>query len=407
MKKKICLYFLGFFIVLLLCGCSRYSRIDDHIMHSDPLETIEEDKKEGKMTSEDSVAELMSGMSIREKVGQLFFVRPDAIDINYTLEEIQDSNAEGSLLVSGEMEDFYRDYPAGGFVIFGKNIDNPEQLSSFVSQLHGLNEIQPMICIDEEGGMVSRIANSESFDVEKFPNMQTIAESGDAGKAYYLGSTIGDYLNRFGFDVDFAPVADVNTNPDNPVIGVRAFGNNPELAGEMVASVLNGLHDSGIMGCIKHFPGHGDTKTDTHSGYAETSKSWEEIKSCEILPFLAGIDAGTDMVMAAHIAAPDVTGTDEPCSLSYTMLTEKLRNEIGYDGIIITDALAMDAIKDKYSSSEASVLAFSAGADILLMPYDYAEAFEGMVKAVEEGKISISRLDESVYRILTAKYNCN
>ncbi|MBQ6255373.1 MAG: glycoside hydrolase, partial [Clostridia bacterium] len=147
----------------------------------------------------------------------------------------------------------------------------------------------------------------------------------------------------------------------------------------------------------------GDTATDTHTGYAETMKTWEEISACEMVPFRAGIEAGTEFVMTAHIAAPQVTGTDEPATMSYILLTEKLRGELGFEGIIITDALSMGAIREKYSSSEACIRCIQAGVDILLMPYDYYEAFDGVVQAVETGVIPESRIDESVYRILSFK----
>ena len=389
-------------IVAVFCGCEKKIFSKDY-SESTHLTIIE--GEQGKLENEnDLLKNIMSEMTVREKVGQLFFVRPDAVDPDITPEEIADSSSDGSKMITDKMAEMYREYPAGGFVIFGKNISDPEQLKELIVGLHDLNSVRPLICVDEEGGWVARIANSGVFEVPVFPNMQTIADSGDVSSAYELGKTIGGYLKELGFDVDFAPVADVNTNPDNPIIGERAFGNDPQLAGRMVARVLDGLHSQGIMGCIKHFPGHGDTVTDTHTGYAETLKDWNEIRNCELIPFCDGIDADTDMIMAAHIAVPNVTGTSEPSSMSYEMLTEKLRGEIGYDGLIITDALAMEAIHEKYNSAEAAVKAFTAGADILLMPYDYPEAFEGVLGAVESGEITEDRLDESVYRILSAKY---
>jgi beta-N-acetylhexosaminidase len=204
-------------------------------------------------------------------------------------------------------------------------------------------------------------------------------------------------------DIDFAPVADVNTNPLNPVIGDRAFGDDPATAAALVKQVIFGLHESGVASCIKHFPGHGDTSTDTHTGYAETGKTWEEMLNCEMIPFRAGIEAGTELLMTAHIAAPAVTGSDVPATMSHIFLTEKLRGELGYRGLIITDALSMGAIRDKYTSAEACIACIEAGADILLMPYDYFEAFDGVVQAVEEGRLTEERIDESLYRILRLK----
>ncbi len=353
---------------------------------------------------EDPVIAAMNGMTIEEKVGQLFIIRPDALDPALSNETINDPDAEGVLAVSGKMAETYLNYPAGGFCIFGKNIDTPTQVRALNRDLHALNsEFVPLICIDEEGGWVARLANSSGFDLPKFDNMQYIAQTGDPGNAYHVGYEIGRYLSEYGIDVDFAPVADVNTNPDNPIIGVRAFGDDPQVAAEMVAAVIEGLHSQGIMSSVKHFPGHGDTKTDTHTGTAETLKTWEEITACEMIPFMAGIEAGTDFVMVAHIALPNVTGTDEPASMSYLIMTEKLRGELGYEGLIITDAIAMDAINETYGSSAGSVQAILAGADVVLMPYDYEEAFNAVVDAVRNGTITAERLDESVYRILSYK----
>ena len=298
----------------------------------------------------------------------------------------------------------YERYPCGGFALFRKNILDPGQLTAFTAELHGLGAVKPVLGIDEEGGRIARIANHPAdFGVPKFPAMGKIAASGDVSQAYAAGQGIGAYLKRFGLDVDFAPVADVNTNPRNPVIGDRAFGDDPEQAAEMVRAVILGLHENGVASCIKHFPGHGDTAADTHTGYAETRKTWAEIRDCEMIPFRAGIAAGTDMVMTAHIAAPMVTGGSEPATMSYLLLTEKLRGELGFEGLIVTDALSMGAVRDQYGSAEACIACLKAGADMLLLPYDYFEAFDGVVRAVEAGEIPESRIDESLYRVLKFK----
>ena len=353
---------------------------------------------------DDPILRKMESMTLREKVGQLFMIRPDALEGRFGPAELEDNSITGTTRVSDEMREKYALYPCGGFALFRKNILSASQLLMFNERLHGMGEISPMLGIDEEGGRIARIANhSADFGVKKFPSMGSIAAGGDESKAFEAGLTIGQYLKAYGFDVDFAPVADVNTNPRNPVIGDRAFGDNPEVASGMVQAVIRGLHEGGTASCVKHFPGHGDTATDTHTGYAETKKTWEEISNCEMLPFRAGIAAGTDFVMTAHISAPNVTGSDEPSTMSYTILTEKLRGELGFEGLIITDALSMGAIREKYSSSEACVRCIQAGVDILLMPYDYFEAFDGVVRAVESGVIPESRIDESVYRILKFK----
>lgn len=346
----------------------------------------------------------MENMTLREKVGQLFIIRPEALEQRFLVAQLEDIGAAGATEVTEGMEASYSRYPCGGFALFGKNILSPKQLKMFTEKLHALGTIRPVLAVDEEGGRVARLANHPSnFGVRKTPSMEALAKTKDPEKAYEAGRTIGAYLTEYGFEIDFAPVADINTNPRNTVIGDRAFGSDPELAARMVASYVEGLHASGLAACLKHFPGHGDTATDSHTGYAETGRDWETIRNCEMIPFRAGIEAGTDLVMTAHVAVPNVTGSETPSTMSGMMLTEKLRGELGYKGLIITDALGMGAIREKYSSAEACIACMQAGVDILLMPYDYFEAFDGVVQAVENGLLPESRIDESVERILRFK----
>ncbi len=342
-------------------------------------------------------------MTLREKVGQLFVVQPDALEEQMEAARLNDMTAEGTHAISSMIRERYAQYPCGGFVLFRKNLVNDEQVEQLTHDLHHISEIRPLIYTDEEGGRVARFGNHPSFDTPKVPSMKAILDTGDPEKAYEAGRTIGTYLKKYGIDVDFAPVADVNTNAQNPVIGDRAFGSDPETAAVYVVRYLDGLHDAGMMGCLKHFPGHGDTANDTHTGYAQTEKNWEQLLNCEMIPFRAGIGAGAEFIMTAHIAAPHVTGSREPCTVSRLVLTDKLRHEIGYDGLIITDALAMGAITQNYSSAEACIACIKAGVDILLMPYNYFEASDGVMKAVESGEISEARIDESVRRILRVK----
>ena len=353
---------------------------------------------------DDPILRRIAGMTLREKVGQMFMVRPDALEGRFGPAELEDNSITGAIAVTQEMRAVYAQYPCGGFALFRKNMLTPDQLRAFTDDLHDLSAVPPMLAVDEEGGRIARIANHPAnFGVPKFPAMGKIAADGDEDLAYRAGLEIGTYLCEYGFDIDFAPVADVNTNPRNPVIGDRAFGDDPDTAAGMVRQVVRGLHDGGTAACVKHFPGHGDTGTDTHTGYAETRKTWEQLRDCEMIPFRAGIDEGADLVMTAHIAAPQVTGSSEPATMSYTILTEKLRGEMGFDGLIVTDALSMGAIRKAYSSAEACVRCVQAGADVLLMPYRYFEAFDDVVQAVESGVIPESRIDESVYRILRFK----
>lgn len=346
------------------------------------------------------VEQQLQQMSLREKIGQMFYVRPEVLDTTIHGNLVEVSLQE----VNDRMRTMCEDYPVGGVILYAHNIKDEEQLARFIPQIRALNGA-PLLCIDEEGGRVARIGNNPNFNVEKFESMDAIGQTKDPGKAYYCGHTIGTYLKQYGFDIDFAPVADVNTNPDNIVIGKRAFSDDPEVASAMVVNYLHGLHDTGIIGCIKHFPGHGDTKADTHYGYAQSLKTWDEMLSCEMTTFKAGINWGVQLIMTAHIAVPNVTGSDIPSTMSSYILQDKLRGELGYHNIIITDAMEMGAITQQYTSAEAAVGCIKAGVDIVLGPQNFVEAFDAVVDAVKNGIISEERINQSVRRILVLKHN--
>lgn len=341
--------------------------------------------------------DVLGKMSLREKVGQLFIVRPEALAENSNAETAPATDRVDDAVISRIEE-----YPVGGIALFSRNITSAEQLPMFISDLQSSSKYPLFIAVDEEGGRVARIANSDFFNVASYKSMEDIGKSGDASKAEEVGRQIGSYLKELGFNLDFAPVADTNTNPQNIVIGDRSYGSDPALVARMVSAQLDGMHDSGIMGTLKHFPGHGDTKDDTHSGYVSIEKTWDELKECELVPFITELPKA-DMVMVSHITAVNVTSDKLPTSMSETMITGKLRNELGYDGVIITDAMAMGAVADNYTSAEAAVTAVKAGVDIVLMPQNLDEAFNGVMNAVTDGEISMERLDESVLRILKMK----
>lgn len=341
--------------------------------------------------------DVLGKMSLREKVGQLFIVRPEALAENSNAETAPATDRVDDAVISRIEE-----YPVGGIALFSRNITSAEQLPMFISDLQSSSKYPLFIAVDEEGGRVARIANSDFFNVASYKSMEDIGKSGDASKAEEVGRQIGSYLKELGFNLDFAPVADTNTNPQNIVIGDRSYGSDPALVARMVSAQLDGMHDSGIMGTLKHFPVHGDTKDDTHSGYVSIEKTWDELKECELVPFITALPKA-DMVMVSHITAVNVTSDKLPTSMSETMITGKLRNELGYDGVIITDAMAMGAVADNYTSAEAAVTAVKAGVDIVLMPQNLDEAFNGVMNAVTDGEISMERLDESVLRILKMK----
>ena len=348
------------------------------------------------------VEAMLKKMTLREKVGQMFFVRIESLDPSIEWTTYDDLANLKNQEITMKMRKVNHDYPVGGIILYAWNIEDETQLASIIKQVRSLNG-SPLLCIDEEGGRVSRIANNPNFHVKKYESMAAIGATGDPKNAYECGNTIGTYLKHYDFDIDFAPVADVNTNPDNIIIGPRAFSNDPAVAAPMVTNYLQGLKDAGITGCIKHFPGHGDTTNDTHSGYVQSLKTWDEMNQCEMVTFRAGIQWGCQLIMTAHIAVPNVTGTNIPSTLSPVVLQDKLRGELGYQNIIITDGMEMGAITMHYTSGEAAVGSIKAGVDIVLGPRDFTEAFDAVIAAVNNGTLTEERINQSVRRILTLR----
>lgn len=357
---------------------------------------------ENEVTPTDDVEAQLRQMTLREKVGQLFYIRPEVLDTTIHWTSYDELMALEMQEVTPMMKSVNEKYPVGGVILYAWNIKDEAQLAQLIAQIKNLKG-QPLLCIDEEGGRVARIANNPNFAVKKYESMGAIGATGDPKNAYECANTIGTYLKRYGFDIDFAPVADVNTNPENVIIGPRAFSDDPAVAAPMVTNYLQGLKDAGVTGCIKHFPGHGDTKADTHFGYAQSMKTWEQMKDCEMVTFRAGIQWGCQLIMTAHIAVPNVTGTDVPSTMSSVILQNKLRGELGYQNIIVTDAISMGAITNQYSTAEAAVGSIQAGVDIVLDPRNFVEAFDAVMDAVSKGAISEERINQSVRRILKLK----
>lgn len=351
---------------------------------------------QGILVYERSVEEKCMSMTLEEKIAQMFLITPEA------LSGVSPVTETGDII-----EASFQQYPVGGLIYFRENLISREQTVRLLDRMQKISKqrtgLPIFLAVDEEGGTVSRLYGGGITDIPYIGDMYTIGASGDSEQAYTAGNTIGTYLKSLGFNVDFAPVADVFSNLSNTVIGNRSFGNDAELVSEMVGMAVKGLQNTGIRATLKHFPGHGDTAEDSHSGYASSYKSLEQLEECEFLPFRTGIEAGADFIMAGHISLPNVLGDQTPASLSYKMLTEILRDKMGFDGIIITDALNMGAITNYYSSGEAAVSAVKAGADMLLMPENFEDAYNGMINAVYDGRISEERINESVIRILRVK----
>lgn len=333
-----------------------------------------------------------------EKIGQLFIIRPDALDLTLPQETINDAKADGVTMLTDAMRETLQAYPVGGICQFGKNITDPEQLAQFNADLQAASRTPLFIAVDEEGGAVARLANHPAFDLPQYESAAAVGASGDPADACAMGQTIGAYLKEYGFNMDFAPDADVNTNPDNPIIGTRAFSSDAATAAEMAAAAADGLRTGGILPTLKHFPGHGDTAEDSHTALAVTYKTLDELQACELLPFAA--DTGLHAVMVGHIAAPNVTGDGTPATLSPQLVALIPDAE---NTLIVTDSLAMDAITAAYTPGEAAVQALQAGCDVLLMSNSLPEAYAAVLEAVQNGTISEERLDRSVNKILLYK----
>ncbi len=334
--------------------------------------------------------EILEGMSLREQICQLFIVTPEGL-----------TGISGTATAAGETtKSALERNPVGGLIYFANNLVTPVQTLEMIQNSQAYAKLGLFISVDEEGGTVSRLGRNDAFSVTKFPPMGEIA---DDEEAFHVGATLGRELSSYGFNLDFAPIADVNTNPNNSVIGSRAFSSEGPVAAQRVAAAVRGFHSSKMLCALKHFPGHGDTAADSHTGYAQTNKSWEELMQVEMLPFQSGIQEGADFVMVGHIAAPNVTGDQTPASLSYELVTNRLRGELGFPGVVCTDSMAMGAISQEYTSAEAAVKAVQAGVDLLLMPENLDQAVQGLLEAVENGTLTQERIQGSVLRILKLK----
>jgi len=345
---------------------------------------------------QEKVQAKLSSMSLEEKVAQLFLITPEAL------------TGAGTVTQAGEAtKAALEQYPVGGLIYFQGNIVSEQQVTDMIAKQQQFSQerigLPLLISVDEEGGQVTRVASCANVDVPKFEDTAQIGASGDSSRAHASGQAIGSYLSRMGFNLDFAPVADTLTNPDNTVVKRRSYGSDPQTVAEMAAQNLKGLESQGVYGCIKHFPGHGATLGDTHNGYAYTDKSWEDLKVSDLIPFQRCVAEGVSFVMVGHISLPQAIGDDVPASCSQTAIQGYLRGELGYQGIVLTDALNMGAIVDQYSSAQAAIKAFQAGSDMLLMPADFRSAYQGVLDAVNQGSISQERLNESVTRILKIK----
>lgn len=355
-----------------------------------PEEPVAEEPVEEKSYLDEIVDACISEMPLEDKIKGLFIITPEALTGTDIVVRAGDTTKEKL----GE-------HPVGGLIYFEQNIKDSEQLTEMLSNTASYSKYPLFLTVDEEGGSVSRVAKAGLAD--NVGDMKTIGEGQDTAKAKEAGTTIGGYLSGFGFNLTLAPVADVAMD-GNETIGDRSFGNNAGEVSTMVAASVEGFAEGGVSACLKHFPGLGCTDEDTHEGMASSEKTLEDFETTDFLSFQAGIDAGAEFVMVGHLSVPNITGDNTPSSLSEQMITEVLRGNLGFEGIVVTDAMNMGAITEYYTSDQAAVMALQAGADMILMPEDFETAYNGVLEAVNNGTLTEERIDESLRRIYRVKY---
>lgn len=333
----------------------------------------------------------LAEMSLHEKICQMFIVIPEAVS-GYDVFTYVDCNFHKG----------YSDYPVGGFIFFAKNIVSSEQTATMITDMQ--NDALYMgtgafMAVDEEGGTVTRIQSQ--LGEQAVYDMNYYGGLNDWNTAYSVGEIIGSYLSGYGFNLDFAPVADVNISPYNE-LGSRIFSTDPQIVADMSGAVVDGLQSQGICSTLKHFPGLGAGNSNTHYNSVWIDRTYEQLQQTEFPAFKGGINAGSDFVMVGH----QITSASEdnlPGDLSEVVVTDWLKNELGFNGLVVTDSHSMGAITNVYTSGDAAVLAIEAGVDVVLMPNSLADAVAGVEQAVQSGRISEERINESVVKILSKK----
>lgn len=351
-------------------------------------ETVPELTREEKL--DELVNELIGSMSIEDKVAGLFIVSPESI-----------TGVTTAVKAGNGTKDALGKYAVGGIVYNTKNIQTESQFKEMINSTKSYSIYPLFMVLEDEGGKVSPLSEKKLVTAQL--SAAELAESGDADKAKETGASIGAYLSEYGINLDLAPVADI-ASVENSVMKTRAYGQTADQAKPLVVSMVEGLKEKNVSVCLKHFPGMGSTAQDTDAGLAVSDRSAEDFRANEFTVFQAGIDAGADMVLVSNMAAPSLVGDNTPCSLSSAVVTDILRGEMGYDGVIITDAMDMPAISEYYSADEAAVLAFRAGCDMILMPEDFEKAYTGVLDAVNSGVISEERINDALRRVYRIKY---
>jgi beta-N-acetylhexosaminidase len=377
--------------VLLLSGCFQIGPKNNNKDEGETIQTMAAPPEKMEVVeplavSVSPIDKMIDQMTLEEKVGQLLVV-----------------GMKGTSFTS-DIDNLIRNYHVGGVIIMGENVSTIEKMVQLINDVKKANDPNKnpiFLSVDEEGGRVSRFPPG----IPKLPTNAEIGKLNDELLSYHIGTYLAEVLREFGYNMNFAPVLDVNSNPRNPVIGDRSYGSDPNQVAKLGISTMHGIMDNGIIPVVKHFPGHGDTVIDSHKKLPIVETTLERLRNVELVPFQQAIEEGADAVMVAHILYPALDPVF-PSSMSKAIITGLLRDEMQFDGIVITDDLAMGAITKNYTVPEAAIQSFVAGSDLLLVVGDYEnqiDTFNALITAVENGKITEERLNESVKRILTLK----
>ncbi len=343
----------------------------------------------------DRVQEKLDEMTLEQKVAQLFVVRPESL------------TGVSQVIAAGDAtKAALEKMPVGGVVYFADNLQDTDQTREMLSNTMKFGEeisgLPLFLCVDEEGGTVSRVGGNPGFGVDNVGDMCDVGATGDTDHAYEVAKHIGTYLQYLGFNVDFAPDSDIANNPDG-TMGLRSFGSTADVVAPMVAAQVRGFEDGGVLCSAKHFPGIGGALGDSHDGRIYSEKTLDEIRAEELVPFEAAMEENVPFIMVGHLSMPTITGDNDPASMSSEIVTDLLRDELGYEGIIITDSMAMGAATDSLPIERLGVEPLKAGVDMVLMPEDLEAAYQGVLDAVASGELTEERIDDSVRRVIRTK----
>lgn len=374
MNKKIIIILL---ISLSFVGC---------INNKEDKKNKESNETNKNMTIDEKVEQTLNNMTLDEKIGQM-------ITIFYNSQEMNDT-----------LKKAIEEVKPGGFILFGNNITTYEKTLKFVKDIKSLSKIPMFISIDEEGGNVQRLLQLKDYDITDIPYMYDLGQKNDLDLTYKVAKVIAEELRVFGINMDFAPVIDVNSNKDNKVIGKRSFGSSQEIVSSHGQKLAQGLMENGIIPVFKHFPGHGNTATDSHYDLPVIKKTKEELLKSDLIPFVDVINNNAKVIMIGHLAIPGIVNDNTPASLSKELVTNFLKKELNYNGLVVTDALNMGALTKYYSQDEICGKAVIAGVDILLMPSSSRKCLASVQNEIKNGNITEEQINESVKKILKLKY---